>query len=422
MIERLRELLSLDTSIPTLPTQVELETKATPISLDITNSMLSRSYSIDTKERATLQTTPYSRVGAITSDDKERILSQLQRIDQLSMQSKTPGFLTSESELLRQTSRVSGQSESIVSSTSMGRKSKSNESSIQENSARKHSNGDNSNIETVSLGSKKLYLSQASNREQRGLPPKPELPKNNSSKVHSSGSFDRATKSHKSSASRSMAQNDGNVDIGSVKASRSFHSAAAMSNKSSKLKYSRSSSTDSKQSRSSEQGTRYGVVPPKPETSRVREGLETIIPTNSFNEPGFEKQDGFECIYNVEEENADFGDIRQVQSEIIPHRYKHVNELQSLRRVTTAKPRLSSNLQVQEYCTDENTASVDRAASGLLAKGPKEIRDDISALSALSPKNPNVRLSGQRKVHVLDTLSGGVFCCNADVSNAVISP
>lgn len=51
MIERLRELLSLDTSIPTLPSHVNIQANyATPVSLDITDSQIAHTFSIDTKE------------------------------------------------------------------------------------------------------------------------------------------------------------------------------------------------------------------------------------------------------------------------------------------------------------------------------------------------------------------------------------
>eukprot|EP00977_Amphora_coffeiformis_P009936 scaffold2310_cov164-Amphora_coffeaeformis.AAC.9 len=52
MIERLRELLSLDgTSVPTLPTQIQVqEGRDSPVSLDITDSIIANTFSIDTRD------------------------------------------------------------------------------------------------------------------------------------------------------------------------------------------------------------------------------------------------------------------------------------------------------------------------------------------------------------------------------------
>ena len=68
MIERLRELLSLDTSIPTLPTQVVLANHTSPVSLDITDSMIANTFSIDTKElQSVLQADQYNALGEVAS-------------------------------------------------------------------------------------------------------------------------------------------------------------------------------------------------------------------------------------------------------------------------------------------------------------------------------------------------------------------
>jgi hypothetical protein len=101
VIQRLREILSLDTSAPSMPSHINLdESHGSPVSLDITDSQILRSYSIDTKElHATLneENAPADKTAAVEdelSPELEHSLSlaaQNKKANQLPPTPERPG-------------------------------------------------------------------------------------------------------------------------------------------------------------------------------------------------------------------------------------------------------------------------------------------------------------------------------------------
>ena len=503
MIERLRELLSLDTSIPTLPTQVELRSRQTPVSLDITNSMLTNSFSVDTRERTTLQTESYTDIGKVYSFNKQGQETHFEihragqpSIQSISEESACPESVSGESNAA---SAQHHQSSSVVkpSASTSARKSANTSKSFgsrdislhskpslatiktsgrsvaasleasRKNSSVKESSTIHSSSKTGSkVSSKKSFSSKTKSSGERELPPRPEshsgvslnkIPSRvksamskNSEKSKRSNTSSMSNKSgaavslkskmskevpREAASLRSETSKELPEEVASLKSSKSFNSMT--SKKTVQLK--NSQSADSNSTKLSDESSKPVLLPPKPEMNRSRDASETIIPTQSSNPSEHEKEDGFECIYQLSQDSMFHEDLQQVRSEDYI-RHLQAKETRDLRRVASAKPRIGpieslaqfdhaeSNSVIDEDVTDENIPPAARAASRLLEKDPKDIRDDISALS-LSPSNPNIiefhtlnRKRAPRKVDMVDVLSGGMFCCNTDASNAVISP
>lgn len=480
VIQRLREILSLDTSAPSMPSHINLdESHGSPVSLDITDSQILRSYSIDTKElHATLneENAPADKTAAVEdelSPELEHSLSlaaQNKKANQLPPTPERPGSalfrkassaasklsLKKSSSSSRQNAKppLSGSNHALPYVGSMKVKAGEAPVPVRQRSylsapstfpptGQQSADHDEPTMEQSTMGmSDEDFISHFSGDDSLKS-----IPLVRTSRTSASGSLTSASGSMSKNPTTSSAQTETENILESLSIAASKHSSTSKKSRGSRssrkhlsMKSSASDkegrqeqdSMDSREQEGSErdQPLRETRRPPMPDKPMGRNKQPKAI-VGAGNKSRYTASDGIECIVEIDECLSDEDLIQTIKSDPPP-----LNEaMDSIRQTrssivpSSSVSRRGKLIPLKEVCPDDAVFDETTVVSEAFTTRPGRVDEgtdndgdtivsDAFTTRRLRLDNDDITVgtTDPKTIDMMDLFTGGLICCRADTT------